>query len=249
MKDFFISYTKADRSWAEWIAWQLEAEGYSVVIQAWDFRQGGNFVLDMQRAVSEAERTIVVLSPAFLASRFTAPEWAAAFASDPTGQNGLLVPVRVKNCRLRGLLAQIVYIDLVGVKNREAAREKLLKGVKKGRAKPLEEPDMPQIAPLMSGGVDSPVSDAAALAQEPPWPPALRFARAVIVQLFWRLLRFAVTAVGIALLISATLRSYLPLFAEKSPDKVQYVALIWGLVTALIIELILRWRRKRLQGE
>ena len=25
--DFFVSYTSADRSWAEWIAWQLEAEG------------------------------------------------------------------------------------------------------------------------------------------------------------------------------------------------------------------------------
>ncbi|MGA9350971.1 MAG: TIR domain-containing protein [Anaerolineae bacterium] len=27
MKDFFISYNSADRTWAEWIAWQLE-EGY-----------------------------------------------------------------------------------------------------------------------------------------------------------------------------------------------------------------------------
>jgi TIR domain len=28
--DFFVSYTSADRAWAEWIAWQLEAEGYQV---------------------------------------------------------------------------------------------------------------------------------------------------------------------------------------------------------------------------
>lgn len=47
MKDFFISYTGNDRPWAEWIAWVLEEAGYSVVIQAWDFRPGGNFVLDM----------------------------------------------------------------------------------------------------------------------------------------------------------------------------------------------------------
>jgi hypothetical protein len=25
MKDFFISYNKADRAWAEWIAWHLDA--------------------------------------------------------------------------------------------------------------------------------------------------------------------------------------------------------------------------------
>jgi TIR domain len=53
-KDFFISYNKADRGLAEWIAWQLEAEGYKRVLQAWDFRPGGNFVLQMQEAVRTA---------------------------------------------------------------------------------------------------------------------------------------------------------------------------------------------------
>ena len=33
-KDFFISYTKADKAWAEWIAWELENEGYTCVLQA-----------------------------------------------------------------------------------------------------------------------------------------------------------------------------------------------------------------------
>src|SRR4249919_353427 len=76
---FFISYTGADKAWAEWIAWQLEAAGHSVVLQAWDFRPGANFVLGMQRATERAERTVPVLSPSFLAARFTQPEWAAAF--------------------------------------------------------------------------------------------------------------------------------------------------------------------------
>jgi hypothetical protein len=52
MTDFFISYTQEDRSWAEWIAWVFEEKGYAVTIQAWDFRPGGNFVLDMQKAAS-----------------------------------------------------------------------------------------------------------------------------------------------------------------------------------------------------
>lgn len=42
MKDFFISYNSADRTWAEWIAWQLEEAGYTTVLQAWDFRPGSN---------------------------------------------------------------------------------------------------------------------------------------------------------------------------------------------------------------
>jgi hypothetical protein len=90
-KDFFVSYSGADRAWAEWIAWVLEEAGYTVVLQAWDFRPGSNFVLEMQQAAAQAERTIAVFSPDFLASRFTAPEWAAAFARDPTGALGLLL--------------------------------------------------------------------------------------------------------------------------------------------------------------
>jgi TIR domain-containing protein len=48
--DFFVSYTGADRAWAEWIAWQLEAEGYQVLVQAWDFEPGDNFVARMRDA-------------------------------------------------------------------------------------------------------------------------------------------------------------------------------------------------------
>ena len=40
MKNFFISYNKADRQWAEWIAWLLEEQGPLTVIQAWDIRPG-----------------------------------------------------------------------------------------------------------------------------------------------------------------------------------------------------------------
>src|SRR5215468_5564181 len=95
VSDFFISYTHVDCTWAEWIAWQLEATGYTTVIQAWDFRPGSNFVVDMQHAAAGSERTIAVLSPAYLESYlqsgFTAAEWSAAFARDPTGSQHLLL--------------------------------------------------------------------------------------------------------------------------------------------------------------
>jgi hypothetical protein len=57
-RDFFVSYTGADRAWAEWIGWQLNTAGYSVVLQAWDFRPGTNFVENMNRAL---EQTLVSL--------------------------------------------------------------------------------------------------------------------------------------------------------------------------------------------
>ena len=61
-KDFFISYNQADQDWAEWIAWILEEEGYSVVVQAWDFRPGENFVLEMHEAASNTDKTIAMFS-------------------------------------------------------------------------------------------------------------------------------------------------------------------------------------------
>jgi hypothetical protein len=144
--DFFISYTHADRIWAEWIAWQLEAAGYTTVNQAWDFRPGANFALAMQQAVAESDRTIAVLSPAYLQSGFTAAEWGAAFARDPTGTQGVLLPVRIHDCEPRGLLPQIDYIDLVGL-DAAAARETLLAGVRRQRAKPTMEPGVPGPSP------------------------------------------------------------------------------------------------------
>jgi hypothetical protein len=145
-KNFFISYNNADRIWAEWIAWQLDETGYTTILQAWDFRPGTNFVLAMQRAAEEAQRIIAVLSPHYLAARFTQPEWAAAFARDPTGELGALVPVRVQACDLRGLLPQIIYIDLVGL-DEVTAKQALLTSIQHGRAKPPLPPHFPGMAP------------------------------------------------------------------------------------------------------
>jgi hypothetical protein len=166
MTDFFISYHNADRAWAEWIAWQLEEAGYNTLIQAWDFRPGDNFVLLMQRTTAEADRTITVLSPDYLATRLTQPEWAAAFIQDPTGVKGLLIPIRVRQCDLSSLLPQIVYIDLVGL-DEALAKTRLLAGVQRSRAKPHTAPGYPgltdpntqrkEIQPLRFPGANIPV--------------------------------------------------------------------------------------------
>ena len=137
-RDFFISFNSADRDWAEWIASELEAAGYTTYFQHWDFAPGSNFVLEMQKAASQSDRTIAVLSPAYLSALFTQPEWAAALVQDPTGSKRTLVPVRVQECRPDGILALIVHSDLVGL-DEEAARARLVAAVQVqggGRPKP-----------------------------------------------------------------------------------------------------------------
>lgn len=90
-KDFFISYNRHDRAWAEWIAWTLEAVGYSVIIEAWDFRPGENFAVKMQNATVQAEKMIAVLSDNYLNADYTHPEWAAFFRQDPKGEKRSLL--------------------------------------------------------------------------------------------------------------------------------------------------------------
>jgi tetratricopeptide (TPR) repeat protein len=138
-RDFFISYTQVNRPWAEWIAVQLEAAGYTTVLQAWDFRPGSDFLHEMQQATTSAGRMIAVLSPAYFGSRFGEAEWRAAFAKDPTGELGLLVPVRVQPCEPPGLLASRVYIDLVDT-DEATAKQRLLAGVDKSGARPTKAP-------------------------------------------------------------------------------------------------------------
>ena len=96
----FISYNRADRDWAEWIAGTIERAGYEPIIQAWHFRPGENFVLRMQEAAAQTDFTIAVLSENYLKSEYTQPEWTAAFAQDPTGEKRKLIPVRVTVWRI-----------------------------------------------------------------------------------------------------------------------------------------------------
>lgn len=143
---FFVSYTEIDREWAIWIAWCLEEAGYRVIIQDWDFRAGNNFVLLMDEALKACDRVVAVLSPNFMASRFAAAEWAAAFKRDPRGEKGILVPVRVVECEPVGLLGQVIHVNLVGLAA-ESARETLLRKLQAGRAKPKRKPPFPGARP------------------------------------------------------------------------------------------------------
>jgi hypothetical protein len=143
--DVFVSYNKADRGWAGWIAWQLEDVGWRVLIQAWDFVPGSNWADVMQEGVRRAKRTLAVMSPAYLDSVYGTAEWEAAWAADPLGQHRKLLTVRVEDCDRPGFLGQVVGIDLFDTTEDEA-RRRLLDGVRAavaGRAKPTTPPAFP----------------------------------------------------------------------------------------------------------
>jgi len=101
----------------------------------------------MQEAAAQANLTLAVLSEAYLQVAYTQPEWAAAFAQDPTGKDRRLIPVRVGKCALTGMLRSIIYIDLINLREEEAERA-LLNGLK-----PSGEPARPPRFPANRAAV------------------------------------------------------------------------------------------------
>ncbi len=132
-KDFFISYTQADKAWAEWVAWELQEAGYTCTIQAWDFVPSQSFIQRMRQALVESRHLVAILSPDYLESEFAGAELDAALAADPRGLRGKLIPVRVRPCELDEIMRSRIYIDLVGKQPAEA-RQGLLAGVAAARA-------------------------------------------------------------------------------------------------------------------
>jgi TIR domain/NB-ARC domain len=143
--DFFVSYTQADRAWAEWVAWILEEDGHRVLIQAWDFVAGSNWTQGMQAGTRDAARTIALLSPDYLESVYGGAEWQAAWRQDPEGTDRKLLVVRVKDCDRPGLLGGVVGVDVFGFAEADAKARlrRMISTAISGRAKPDAAPDFP----------------------------------------------------------------------------------------------------------
>jgi WD40 repeat protein/transcriptional regulator with XRE-family HTH domain len=157
--DFFISYSLSDEDWATWIAHELEAAGYRVMIQSWDFVPGTHFLDFIDRGIREAAAVIAVLSKHYLTSRYGRLEWMAALraAEDPSAAK--LLPVRVEDVVLDGLLAPITFVDLVGLDDPAQARARLLERIGhalSGRAKPDSRPQYPRSLSAVSARIGAP---------------------------------------------------------------------------------------------
>ncbi len=128
MKDFFISYTGTDSKYAEWVAQLLEENNYSVIIQAWDFRPGDNFVSKINESLIECKKLIVILSNNYLSSKWCEAEWTSKLTEQIKLNERRIIPIRIEPIDLKGLFSPIVYIDIVDKTEQEAALE-ILNGI------------------------------------------------------------------------------------------------------------------------
>jgi WD40 repeat protein/transcriptional regulator with XRE-family HTH domain len=167
----FISYAQADLGWAQWIEHQLENAGYRTLMQDKHFLAGLEFVRMIDEGLRKAELVLCVLSRQYLSSKAGSREWQAVYASrlSHDDRSGLL-PVRIEDCPVEGLLASLTYVDLAAVTDHDMARDRLLARIAESRAG-CSAPGLP---PRYPGGLTTPTgTPVATLPVEPDYPPEL----------------------------------------------------------------------------
>ncbi len=115
-KTLFLSRAGEDSAIAAQIGTILEAAGYRVVLQQWDFANR-SFMDAMHSTLAGGARVVALLSDAYLASEYCTAEWQAVLADDPLNKRSRLIVMRVEACKPIGLLTPIAYWDLVPVKS------------------------------------------------------------------------------------------------------------------------------------
>lgn len=129
MKDFFISYTSSDEKYAKWIAELLEKNGYTTIIQAWDFRPGDNFVSKINKALTSCKKMIIVLSENYMKSNWCQAEWTSKIADQIKNGTSTIIPIIIRPVRLNGsLLEPISHINIIDVPQAQA-ETKILNGI------------------------------------------------------------------------------------------------------------------------
>ena len=99
--DVFISYSHRDEAWVRGeLLPRLEGAWLRVCIDFRDFEIGAPSVTEMERAVAESRKTLLVLTPAYVGSDWTAFEHLMLQNDDPTNRKLRLVPLLKEPCEI-----------------------------------------------------------------------------------------------------------------------------------------------------
>jgi tetratricopeptide (TPR) repeat protein len=131
--DVFISYSSADEDWVrgELLA-RLRNKGSRVCIDYRDFRPGAPSIKEMERAVVTSAKTILVLTPNYLNSKWAEFENLMLQTLDPANQELRLIPLLKEKCDLPLRIKYMTYVDFTDAGNLDFAWSRLLNAIKPG---------------------------------------------------------------------------------------------------------------------
>ena len=105
----------------------LTERGYKVLVQDYDIPLGASFVEAMHEAIVNSRDLIILLTEDYLRSPYTRKEFTSFEAERvTTAEERHIIVLRCEDVPLRGLLADNVYQDLVGVQDPEERKRRIV---------------------------------------------------------------------------------------------------------------------------
>ncbi|GAA3047604.1 hypothetical protein GCM10010448_33260 [Streptomyces glomeratus] len=148
----FISFASDDRSWAEWVAWELSGWGHDVRQSTGAVGDGESYVRQVEDALRHVDVVITLLSPRYLASPSWAhSDWSSSEVAAATA-HGRLAPLLVEPVD-PGMVPDVLRVGLTPALqglDAEAARE-ILQYVLRRPRQQNHEPSYPGAAPGAAG--------------------------------------------------------------------------------------------------
>lgn len=124
--DVFISYSHKDEEWVvDTLLLALENAGLKVCIDFRDFVPGKPSRHNMRDACKESKYTVLVMTPAWMASEWTSFESLLTFLHNPAGKHQRTVPIMLEKCDIPEDIQIFTYVDFLR-KDREAIAWKQL---------------------------------------------------------------------------------------------------------------------------
>ncbi|PSB31923.1 toll/interleukin-1 receptor domain-containing protein [Stenomitos frigidus] len=138
--DVFISYSTKDSEWVRGeLVQRLEAAGLRCCIDYRDFRLGAPAIKELERASTTSRKTLMVLTPHYLKSKWTEFERYMPQTADPLNEERRLIPLLKELCELPRSISYLTYLNFAASDDLESDWAKLLKELSKPLVTPPQE--------------------------------------------------------------------------------------------------------------
>lgn len=130
--DVFVSYKHADLDWVQReLIPRLQAVDLKICLDDVEFLAGGVAIVNMQDAVEQSRRTLLVLTPRYMQSHWTLFEMLASRTLDPDAVQRRTIPLLVEKVdNMPLLITMLSYVDLTRPENQSNAWDLLVRSLK-----------------------------------------------------------------------------------------------------------------------
>jgi len=149
--DAFISYSHEDSAWVrDTLLPRLEGKGLRVCIDFHDFEPGAPSLTEIERAVLQSRKTLLALTPDYLASEWAEFENILVSTLDPAARQRRVIPLLLKPCELPLRTRALTYLDFTGSES-ELQFQRLVAAI---RSEPKSTQPLPASPPVSSKASD-----------------------------------------------------------------------------------------------